>query len=517
MSAVLLSRARRTFSSLGLNAGPAAIILVLAFITAVAAFSWPTLASLHPRWLDYGYTHGYMVLAIVVWLVMRQIVSTPTAAASASLVGLLALILCVLGILAAEASSATLLGQLLLPVLWIAAIWTAAGYANARRFIFAIGYLYFAIPIWDLLNGTLQRLTVAVVSLWIRIVDVPAYIEGNFIHIPSGTFEVAGGCSGLHAFIVGLALAWLMAILHHDRWRPRLILVGLALLLSLFANWIRVFSVVIAGHLTEMQHFLIVTDHYYFGWAVFFVCLTPLFLVDRSMQDDTPAVRSPVDAAERGVTLSSRRIAILASTILILFSGGWLQSELIEDSDLESSVVEFELPQVPGWRQVGEWRDESLPTFIGISGQAAGWYANGSDRVGAYIANYEVQGQAREVIYYANRPEGESASIRAQRNVAPAAGPKPASPFVEFEAMGRDGGSRLVWFGVRVGGTNTTTAFGAKVLQIAGLIRGRRDAQALVLTATCDGDCDGARNSLTAFAESAAETLYEAAFRSSSN
>jgi hypothetical protein len=67
----------------------------------------------------------------------------------------------------------------------------------------------------------------------------------------------------------------------------------------------------------------------------------------------------------------------------------------------------------------------------------------------------------------------------------------------------------LVWVGVRVAGQPADSALAAKALQIAGAIRGRRDAQAMVLTAVCRDDCSSARSALSRFAAAAANPLYE--------
>jgi exosortase/archaeosortase family protein len=45
------------------------------------------------------------------------------------------------------------------------------------------------------------------------------------------------------------------------------------LLLALLGNWLRIISIVIVGHVTEMQSPL-VSDHGTFGWLIFAALLT---------------------------------------------------------------------------------------------------------------------------------------------------------------------------------------------------------------------------------------------------
>jgi hypothetical protein len=64
---------------------------------------------------------------------------------------------------------------------------------------------------------------------------------------------------------------------------------------------------------------------------------------------------------------------------------------------------------------------------------------------------------------------------------------------------------------MRVAGEPVAGNSQAKWLQLWGALRGRYDAQAVVLTALCQEDCVTARAWLTRYAGSAAELLYERA------
>jgi exosortase/archaeosortase family protein len=98
---------------------------------------------------------------------------------------------------------------------------------------------------------------VHVVRAALRLTGVPSYFSGELVQIPAGVFEIQGGCSGLHYFIVGLAVAVLLGELRRDPWRTRLrwVLVGGALALA--SNWVRVYTIILAGHLTHMQSYLV--------------------------------------------------------------------------------------------------------------------------------------------------------------------------------------------------------------------------------------------------------------------
>jgi EpsI family protein len=412
-------------------------------------------------------------------------------------------------VIAGQAATTEIVSEALLPLLWIATVWASAGRSNARRLASAIGYFYFAIPIWDVLNGTLQRLTVTVVSWWLRGANVPAHLDGNFIHLPLGTFEVAGGCAGLSFLIVSLALAALGGVLYHHRWVPRLALVLVAVLLALFANWLRVFSVVMAGYLTDMQSFLVVKDHYYFGWVLFFVCLSPLWWVDSWLQRRAVGSEPGAIMPRTEVPMTAPSALVVVLTGMVLTAGGGF-GQWLAAAPPPSAARAIDLPPVESWKVVEAWNDSRLPVFVGPTAAAAGWYARGDARVGVYVADYAVQRQEHEVVFYQNRPQGpedetESGEIR---TVSTAAGPV---AFVELATRTAGGAQRLVWVSLRVAGHFATGDLGAKVWQAAGVLFGRRDAQVIVLTADCAASCRDAGEVLSEFAAVAVVPLYDVA------
>ncbi len=504
-----LFRARR---ALGL--GPEWFVLA----GALSWFSWPTLLELHPRWVDYGYQHGYLVLALTAWLVAREIRRSPLAPSAPSVLGLACLSAAVLGVLVGRAATTSSIAFLFLPLVWPVAVWACTGSTNARRLAVPLLYFYFAVPLWDAFNTPLQRLTVIVVSAWLRAAAIPAYIDGNLIHLPNGTFEIAGGCSGLHFLVAGLALAALAGLLHHERWRERALLVAAALVVSLVANWLRVFTVVVAGYLTDMQHYLVAKNHYYFGWALFLVCWVPVIMLDRRLQRSArPSATSSRPTTQTGRAVSGVKVdptstrratfalrAIATVAVIVLGAGIWI-SRALEAPLVVGRPATTGVPVVAGWRELGEWSDAHRPVFVGATTEISGRYVRDGLEVAAFIARYAAQGQGHEVVYYANRPEGEGAEIVSRAKVDV---PGRDAPFAELEVADRGGARSLVWFQLRVAGRPVIGEIQAKLLQATGVLRGRRDAEALVLSASCAEDCSRARAALDEFARSAADLLY---------
>jgi EpsI family protein len=479
-------------------------------------FALPTFVSLHGVWTtNYYYTHGYLVLALTVMLVVQEGRRARFAHAP-SWWGFGLLVFVVLVTLAARAMTLDTVVQFVLPAYCVAAIWALAGWKNARRLVLPLGYLFVAIPVWGVFVPPLRGLTVTVVSAWIRAAGLPAFIEGNQIHVPSGTFEVMEGCAGLRYALVALALTTLAGLVIYRRWTSTTVVTSLALLLVLLANWLRVFITVAVGFAPGTAAAAFVRDnHSVFGWIVFVVFLIPLVYVHRKFEARSwqappayvggSASDLPSTASESGVAYASSAVLAVAIYLTVPF--------VLPGRGL-SGTVQLTAPDVAGWTRAAAWQDSRLPVFDEANVQSAAWYWDGEARVGAYVAGYGSQQEGRELVSLANRPAGELGVATARRSVTVESRAGSSLPFQELDVSEPGDERRLVWIGLRVAGRLAAGDAAAKVLQLRGAIRGRRDAQALVLTAACRNDCADARAGLSRFAASAAESLYALAERS---
>jgi EpsI family protein len=193
--------------------------------------------------------------------------------------------------------------------------------------------------------------------------------------------------------------------------------------------------------------------------------------------------------------------AVLA--IFVLGAGIWISHGL--ETPSFSRLATLDLPVVARWRELGEWDDARRPVYIGAAAEGSGRYGRDGFEVAVYLAHYAAQAQGHEVVYYANRPQGEAAAIVSQTTVGV---PSRDEQFAELEVTDGDAGRRLVWLQLRVAGRSVVGELRAKLWQAAGASLGRRDADALVLSADCGEDCSRARAGLTEFARDAVDALY---------
>lgn len=247
------------------------VVIALGLWLAVAVAYWPSSWALWRLWSSVGeetYTHGFLILVISLWLVIRERHRLAASAIRPVPEALIALLL--LSVLWTWAWRAAIqeLHMMLVPLILLTAILAALGSRAARLLAFPTGYLYFALPFWSDGNFLLESLSARITGMLMWLTAVPGFMHGNYIELPGGTIHIANGCSGLHAFIVGLALATLYGKVFGLPLRRRWGAVALMGALALIVNWLRILIVVVAAYDTDMRSSL-VRNHWWLGWWLF--------------------------------------------------------------------------------------------------------------------------------------------------------------------------------------------------------------------------------------------------------
>jgi exosortase A len=238
--------------------------------------AWESLALLWNG--DNGdYSHGFLILIISAYLLIKQLSQRSAFTGDFSYLCLIVLTFLSFVWSLTLLASIQIGYQLLIPCMLLLSMTSLFGIKNAKSFIFPSLYLIFAIPIWGVLTVPLQMMAVFVNTHLLGLINIPAFIDGFYVSIPAGTFEVAGGCSGVRYLMVSLSLFSLYAFDNYNRWSNRIILVVVAIVVGIATNWIRIFIIIVAGQATNMESSL-VKDHDFFGWIVFAVALIPLFI-----------------------------------------------------------------------------------------------------------------------------------------------------------------------------------------------------------------------------------------------
>lgn len=471
------------------------VILALACI--VAAVFWPSSIIFYQKWSDTSgltYTHGWLILLICVVLVIRarrEIGHAPTGRLSP--LACAALALAVLAWLLCYRGSIEGLETPLVPLIFWLAVTVTCGWPVGRLMLFPVGFFYFAVPSWD--NRPLQQLTVFAMHTWLGVTGPPATFAGDVIYIPNGAFRIEEGCSGLHFMIVGLAVAALYGEQQRDSWPTRIKLLLLMAVLAILANWVRVYTVIEAGYLTDMQSYLVRVSHYGFGWCVFAVALLVFFWL-ASRFPASPTAAPPVGAAPApspGRRELAGAAAALAIVLLLPALSAVLRSLNPETRDLGAAVA---LDPPATWHQTPlDPRSTWVPVFEGADLlQRYSFIGPAGESVEVLTVGLRSQRQGAELVGETSSLEGEQLAVTAVRTARTAAG-----AFRETEVIDQARRRSLIWTRYEVGGRTLLSPFAQQLYYGANALLRRPPSSLLALRSTCHQDCADARRVLESF------------------
>lgn len=456
------------------------------------ALFWPGSAALVSFWNDTDaktYTHGWLVAGLAVWLLLRNHARFAAPIASHLAVAPALLVLGAAWLVAYKAGIQIVFISLL-PVMSLLAVLACFGWRSARAALPAVAYLFFAIPVWGAINPLLQWSSVLAVRFVLRVIGIPVHFDGALVHIPAGTFEIADACSGLHYFIVALAIGALYGELHRDRIRTRVLLVALSAAFAVLANWIRIVIIVIAGHTTDMQHPLVSDEHYTFGWYVFAAAMVLFFLVARRLPVESAGAQRQAADFDLGANVIPVR-ALFATVAVLSLAPAW---NLASRALIPEHAGESALPRVNGWsgpheqEAAGDW----APLFVGADLERRAAYRHEGRQVELYSAVYFEQRQGKELIGYGNSLLGPGWTIHDRRT-----GPRP--PWTELEATDARGDRWLIAYAYRIGDAWYAGGRWFQLRYGIEALLGMPESAVLIARIACESECAAMRLVLNDF------------------
>jgi exosortase len=251
---------------------------IFAAILAVALLYFPSLVTLWQKWVLWDQDLAHAIPTIGVMLVLLG--SSRYAAKDAQPENfpywllLLATAGCSLGWYLFESLSISLPAYLLLIATLCFFIGACFSTSTMLAILPMLGLLLFTIPIWSELTGVLVNLSTLAVGQAVKISNLTVLIDGSSLFIPSGTIYIADGCSGIRYLIISLLMGYILILINQYKLRTAITTLLVAGLLGLFANWLRIYLLVLIGYHSDMQSSLM-SDHETFGWLLFACLLIP--------------------------------------------------------------------------------------------------------------------------------------------------------------------------------------------------------------------------------------------------
>lgn len=472
----------RTLSTGWRIAGAATIVLLLA-IFVLYRNTVLYLASVWNQWRIGEYAHGYLVLAISLYLIYKKRKVLVRLEPCPSIIALPAIAIMALLWLAATLVDVQSLQVVALLLLILAVIWSALGPRITRHLLFPILFIGVALPVWSPLAVVLQEVTTDVVFWLTQIIDIPLIREGHTLILPYGKLSIEEACSGLRYLLAALTLGVFYAYLDQRGLRARVFIVLIAGAAAILANILRVFIVVYVAYTTRMQDPL-VTDHQSLGWMLFGGLAFLLVVFDRGLTSHVGTTAFTADFPNApGATCryDSIRGALqfVASLLLIIWAPAHVF--LAQPSGIvPGEAVPVFPPAGPGWSGPSEAHDDWMPRYHGaIAGLRS--YQDGGNTVYLYIGYYPRQSQGNELINQLNHIADENVwktvplSTREIKVYD--------LPVREQVIISPTGRQRLIWYWYRIGGKQTTNRYIGKALQFLGQLSGNTRASVIAVGA----------------------------------
>ncbi len=261
----------------------------------MAAVYAPVVKELVRDWIrDPNYSHGFLipvVSAFLVWRDRHELARTPI---RANWFGLIALLAGAAMLVLGAAGSEVFTQRLSLLVVMGAGILFLAGWGWFKRLAFPVAFLFFAMPlpyvIYYDLTAPMQALAARNAISGLNGIGIPAVAEGNIIHLPGATLEVAEACSGIRSLYAFLALGALLARSLPLPWWGRGAVFLLTIPLSIAGNAVRVWGSGVAAYLGGPRT-AEGAPHEIMGLVVFAVGLGVLALVAKGVKRLWPSER----------------------------------------------------------------------------------------------------------------------------------------------------------------------------------------------------------------------------------
>jgi exosortase A len=234
------------------------------------------------------FAHGYFILPISLWLVWRDKENFLQSRIQPSWLALPLLVASLFVWLFAYSADINVLGQLSAVTSLVLLIWLIIGNKLAWCYKFPLMYLFFAVPMGENLIPLLQDVTAWFTVFFLKLNGIPVYVDGLYIQIPTGMFEVAVACSGIRYLIASVAVGTLFSYLTYNKTYKKILFVIFALTLPILANGIRAYGIVAIAYYSDMKY-ATGADHLIYGWLFFGLVIMLMFWVGGFFADKEQA------------------------------------------------------------------------------------------------------------------------------------------------------------------------------------------------------------------------------------
>jgi exosortase A len=451
-------------------------------------------------WRSGTFAHGFVVFPISLYLIWRRRNDLSKTEIKADMKAMPLLIGLVCAWIIASIANVLVAQQIAVVLMIPVIIYTLLGLKTVKTLFFPLAYLLFLVPIGEFLVPLLQDITAEFTVTTLRFTGIPVLLEGRFLYLPSGSFEVAEACSGVRYLIASLALGTLYAYLTYHSYFRRAVFILLSILIPIVANALRAYGIVMLAHLSDYK-LAVGVDHIIYGWLFFGLVILLMFWVGRLFKDDdaesdtSEVLISPVTVDK---TNQKSFFGLVLATCLVLAIGP-VSAAWINEPVYTKEPVFADLLQVDDWIPEEIIDISNKPKFVGVSTEKYIAYHKNNSSVRLYIAYYRAQTQGHELINSKNKLYGQPWKRVSNREFELYNGDKHTWTIKEI-VVKSENQNRILWYWYEVGGMSTVNPMLAKVYEVRSRFLRMKIGDAIVMISRdYDQDVDQARSALKEF------------------
>jgi exosortase A len=445
-------------------------------------------------WRSQTFAHGFAIVPISAWLIWRQreqLASLPLRPCGVAFLPLAAL---GAAWLLADAANVQVVMQYAAMAMIPIAVLAMLGRQVAQAIAFPLAYLLLAVPFGEVFLAPLMDFTASFTVAALQLSGIPVFRENNLFSIPSGNWSVVEACSGLRYVIALVALGTLYAYLNYRSLRRRLIFIAAALILPIFANGVRAYSIVLIGHWSDMR-LAVGVDHLIYGWA-FFGLVSLLLFWAGSFWREAPLPLPVIGAEPPGLILPATTLPIkIGAAAGIAISACWplMAALLLGQAGDESAAasmtapradLRIAAPQLP-WTATGSVPGQWRAGHAGNPLTLEQGYRNRDQVLALQLAWYGRQEKGAELLTPVDPLDSPPyRELENRLRSIELAG----TPLSVRQSVLQSGAKRvLVWRWYRQGGVDTSNPFLVKfLLAKSKLLHARQDGAEIIVSTPFD-------------------------------
>lgn len=276
--------------------------LAIAVLGAIVYFQ-TGLGGLLEAWSTPEYSHGPIIPVLSSFLFLRQLKRVPVQDGPVKdrIPGLLVMLLAVLvGFFGRAIQISDFVFYAI--VVWVGGLLLLSfGWRTGRQFWPPVLHLVYMLPLPAVLyyglSIYLQTVSSQLGVYFLRLLNVPVFLDGHVIDLGVYKLQVAEACSGLRYLFPILSFSYVFSVLYRGPlWHKAVLLIS-AVPITVLMNAVRI---AIAGAVVNVYGLAFVEGltHFMEGWVIFLTCIVILFLIARLMLLLHPERKTLVEALD---------------------------------------------------------------------------------------------------------------------------------------------------------------------------------------------------------------------------